>query len=473
MRGRTARRANDLLFLAVLVVLGIGCAAGLYLVLAQILLHIPLDPNEGWNAYHAQAVIAGTPLYPGRGSLMINNYPPLSFTVVGLSGLVTGDAIIAGRILSLLAFLAIALLISAIARAMGAGLRPALFGALLFASTLLLGSDYVGMNDPQLLGEAVSLAALFVLVKAPRTVGRIVGAAALFVVAAFIKHNLVVMPLGAAIWLLLYTPRFALLFVNVGLLLAGVAVLAYGAVTGTNLLAELNSARSYSWAAASLAAWNWLALAFVPLVGTALLPLLDRDNPNVRFLAILAILGVLAGYYFLGGAGVDVNAMFDADIALALASALLLERLSMRYGIDGIAAAILAAPFAITLYLAATPDWFTGNFWLRPGADDAETAGKNIAYLRAHPGPALCETLSLCYWAGKDAQVDVFNLGQAYKTGARSDAALVALIREKYYATVEFETFAPFALTERVREVLLANYRVDHVDDDGVFLVPR
>jgi hypothetical protein len=211
----------------------------------------------------------------------------------------------------------------------------------------------------------------------------------------------------------------------------------------------------------------------MPLVGAAVLPLLDRDNPNVRFVAILAILGVLAGYYFLGGAGVDVNAMFDADIALALASALLLERLSVRFGGEGVAAAIIAAPFAITLNLAATPDWLTGDFWLRPGADDAETAEKNIAFLRAHPGPALCETLSLCYWAGKDAEVDVFNLGEAYKTRARHDDALVSRIRDKRYAAVEFETFSPFALTERVREALLANYRVDHVDDDGVFLVPR
>ena len=31
------------------------------------------------------------------------------------------------------------------------------------------------------------------------------------------------------------------------------------------------------------------------------------------------------------------------------------------------------------------------------------------------PGPALCEMLSLCYWAGKRAEVDVFNLGQAYR----------------------------------------------------------
>jgi len=467
------RRANDLLFSAVLIALGLGCAAGLYLAIAQAPLHILLDPNEGWNAYHAAAAMSGAPLYPSPPSLMVNNYPPLSFYIVGLFGLLAGDNIVAGRLVSLLAFFAICGLIFVIARAMGAGRRESTFGALLFAATLLLGSDYVGMNDPQLLGEAVSLSAVLVLVKAPRDAARVAAAASLFVVAGFIKHNLVVMPLAAAIWLLLYAPRFALLFVNAGLLLAGAAILAYGAVTGTNLLAELNSARGYSWASASAGAWNWLGLAFAPLLGAAVLPLLDRDNPNVRFVAILAILGVVSGYCFLGGAGVDVNAMFDADIALALASALLLARVSVRFKNEGVVAALLAAPFAIVLYMAATPDWLTQDFWLRPGADDAETARKNIAFLRAHPGPALCETLSLCYWAGKNAEVDVFNLGEGFRTGARSDGQIVSLIRDKHYAAVEFETFSPFPLTERVRTALLSTYRVDHIDDNGVFLVPR
>ena len=33
-------------------------------------LRVPLDPNEGWNAYHALAAMTGAPLYP-RG-LMVN-----------------------------------------------------------------------------------------------------------------------------------------------------------------------------------------------------------------------------------------------------------------------------------------------------------------------------------------------------------------------------------------------------------------
>ena len=467
-------RANEIVFAAVLVALGIGCAAGLYLAIALIPQHIPLDPNEGWNAYFAQAAMGHGALYPSPPAMMVNNYPPLSFYVVGTVGLLTGDAIIAGRIVSLLSFFAAVSLIVVTAREMGANLRAALFGGLLFAGILLVGSDYVGMDDPQLLGEAVALSGLYVLVKGPRTIYVVVGSAALFVVAGFIKHNLVVMPLASAIWLALYDRRAALRFVLWGAAFVALGLTLFRVVTGVSLLAQLDSARSYSWAAAAANAWSWLGLAFAPLAGAALLPVLDRNNPTVRFVVFLTIIGAVAGYWFLGGAGVDVNAMFDADIALAFASALLLERLkALSPRLDGVAAAALVAPLALALWFAWTPDWLTRDFWLNHGADDAETATRNIAFLRGHPGPALCETLALCYWAGKEAAVDAFNMGEAYKTRARSDDALRLLLRRKHFAVVQFEPGPPFLLPLRVRFATVLVYGIDHTDDDGVFLLPR
>ncbi len=64
----------------------------------------PLDPNEGWNAAHALRLLAGGPLYPPRESLMVNNYPPLSFYLVAALTTVAGDAVVAGRIIASAAF---------------------------------------------------------------------------------------------------------------------------------------------------------------------------------------------------------------------------------------------------------------------------------------------------------------------------------------------------------------------------------
>src|SRR5215469_15196231 len=66
-------------------------------------LNIEIENNEGWNAYFADAAMGKMPLYPSSAQLITNNYPPLSFYVVGLAGRLIGDAVLAGRLLSLFA----------------------------------------------------------------------------------------------------------------------------------------------------------------------------------------------------------------------------------------------------------------------------------------------------------------------------------------------------------------------------------
>src|ERR1700748_2343620 len=62
---------------------------------------IPNGYNEGWNAYWAEVAWHGGPLYPAVDSPISNNYPPLSFYLVGALGRVVGDNIFAGRLLAL------------------------------------------------------------------------------------------------------------------------------------------------------------------------------------------------------------------------------------------------------------------------------------------------------------------------------------------------------------------------------------
>jgi hypothetical protein len=81
--------------------------------------------------------------------------------------------------------------------------------------------------------------------------------------------------------------------------------------------------------------------------------------------------------------------------------------------------------------------------------------------------------LSLCYWAGKPAEVDVFNIEQAYLTGTRDDKELSRLISQRHYALLQFESLTPFPLTPRIRQAVNRNYRVIRSDDDRVILAPR
>ncbi len=198
----------------------------------------PLDPNEGWNAAHALALLSGRALYPPPGGLMVNNYPPLSFYLTAAIAEWTGDAVVAGRALSLLAFLGVGAGIALACRRMGCGLRACVGAMVFFAAVLLVGSDYVAMADPQLLGHAVQLAALQLLFR-----GQTVPAAAAFAASLFIKHNLLALPLTATGWLLWRDRRAALYFMLCGIAVAGLGLILFRQAYGFDLLRALAAPR--------------------------------------------------------------------------------------------------------------------------------------------------------------------------------------------------------------------------------------
>src|SRR5206468_9532075 len=73
--------------------------------------------NEGWNAYHADAAMRGAAeLYPPSDGLIANNYPPLSYYVMGWLGLLFGDPLYVGRAVSILSTLAIGVAAAAVVR---------------------------------------------------------------------------------------------------------------------------------------------------------------------------------------------------------------------------------------------------------------------------------------------------------------------------------------------------------------------
>ncbi len=391
------------------------CAGGLYRVLAVLVVRVPLDPNEGWNAYHAAAAISGAPLYPypDPNALFYNNYPPLSFYLVGALGKLWGDDIVAGRVVSLISFAAAGLLIISIARRLRVGALPSLLAGLFFASVLLLFSDYVGMNDPQLLGHALQLAGLFLVLHESRRAPTIALAALLFVLALFVKHNLVVLPLTAIAWLAIKDRENALKLAGVCIVLGAIGLIVFRITVGTGLFAFLALPRVWSIDNVSHAIAGLLAWSTVPLGGVLYLHYSEQSDSSTTFLAIYTALSLLVGAIAAGGAGVDANAFFDMAIALSLSMALVLERIGSHVRLVAPVAILVFLPVGLSLYAALDADWYTRDFWLHPWTDEARTAESDIALLRSQKGEALCETLALCYWAGKPEPGDLFKRGPA------------------------------------------------------------
>jgi hypothetical protein len=463
--------ANSFALRVLTAALALGCLLGLSHLACILSFHVPFDPNEGWNAYFTQAALATGSPYPPAGGTMINNYPPLSFYVVGALARLVGDAIVAGRIIALIALFALALGIEAAARQMGCNRIEAAFAALFFTAGLMLTTDYAGMDDPQMLGHAIAAGGLVLGLREPRTPRAMVGAALLFTFAFFVKHNLVVLPAALALWFTLLDRRLAFTFVASGMVFALIGLGLFKDYFGFSLFSRLSSARLYDasniWAGAKI----WLAWSAIPLAGAAALYVRAKHDRHAVFCAIYATMGTLAGLYFLGGDGVDFNALFDADIALALGAGVAMNRLQFDPR-QWFAAALYAIPLALCLW-TLDAKWWRSDFWLHPMMEERASAAAEIALLRDAKGPVICEMLSLCYWAQKPATFDVFNMGEAYRTGARSDAELARAIAAKRYDIVQLEELSPFPLTPGIERALVTNYRIARRDDDRVFFVPN
>lgn len=459
-----------------LAVLGVACFAGFVRAAAIAPLHVSLDPNEGWNAYHALAAIAGHGLYPDPASFMTNNYPPLSFYVTGFFGALIGDNIVAGRVLSLASFLCVCGFAAVAVRRMNGSWRAADFAAFLLAGTLLLTSDYVGMDDPQLLGHAIQLAGLLIVLREPRTRPAMFLSAGLFVAGGFVKHNLFALPLACLVWLVLFDRRNGLRFALWLIVFSLSGLLAFRVVFGFDLLERLNSPRAWSVAQLEENLLSWLATAAISLCALGALVLWSRNDKAVVLTAIYAALALVSGTLLLGGAGVDVNAMFDADIALALGVGLALGRLAGRRSpLPHIAGRALALACVAPLAVIAVADHDSRHwsFWTHPMRDEAALAEHDLSFLRTHSGPAMCESLAFCYWAGKPAGIDVFNLDQQLIKHARDPAPFLRQLDSHHFSAIELDETTPFPLPPDLQVSMNRNYRVDHSDDEGVFFVPK
>src|SRR5712692_1105606 len=195
--------------------------------------NVEVNYNEGWNAYRAAMVSNRIPLYatPPQGFGTGTAYPPLSFHLVGLLGTASTFTLI-GRLVSLISLIAAGVFVGLIVRRGGASRQIAVFSFLLYEIGIaLLRADRIGMYDPQLLGEALSVAGLYFYVRNPISNRLLCVSALLFCLAGFTKHNLIVFPAAVAIDLLLRSRRAFVTW-------AGAMLLSVGILTGMTLVID-------------------------------------------------------------------------------------------------------------------------------------------------------------------------------------------------------------------------------------------
>jgi hypothetical protein len=435
--------------------------------------------NEGWNAFHAASAMAGLGPYPPAGSFLTNNYPPLSFYIVGAAGQLIGDNILAGRLISLMSFLVIAAAMAAAARALRCTVRQSAFAVLIFTSFLLFESDYVGINDPQLLAQALQMSGLVVLLRAGGRAKTLALAVALMTASVFTKHNLIALPAAAGLWLIATDRKSGLTFAGYGIAFAVAGLALFDLAVGRSLWSVLASPRVWSLAYALSGFGGRLPYLVLPVAATAVLAIRHGDAP-VKFAALYLALSLGLAFWFFGGAGCSGNVLFDGFIALALCGGLAAQRFQGR----GRTAAQLCFFVSIAgmLVFHIATNSFKPRYWLTPNAPAVTDAVRDVAFLKTQAGPVLVKDLALAYWAEKPASVDVWSYEQAVTTGARDGHELVAAIAARRFAVLQLgappnAADAPPEIrsdyVQALNAAITANYRIDHRDANGTFWVPK
>jgi hypothetical protein len=353
-------------------------------------------------------------------------------------------------------------------------LPQASFGALLFAAILLFDYSYVGMNDPQFLGQAFGMAGIVAVLRTPRGLASLAIAAALFTMAVFIKQTQVIAPLAAVLWLFIIDRRAALRIAAMGTGMALLMLVPFQAIFGVSLWSQIGVPRVWGLASGldSLAGWAQASAPAV-LVSLLLWRRFPRD-PGVVFCGLYLVLAIGIGTVFLCGAGTSGNMLFDALIALSLFAAVGMNRLDTARWAPAFALCQVFSVAAILVFHAATNSFYP-RYWLDRDAAPVADTRRAIAFVQSRPGAALCVPLAVCYWAGKSAVLDPFLMQQSIILGRRDGADLRDAIRARRYGVILLETSpaAQFYYRPDIAAAVQGNYRLDHTDSVGTTWTPQ
>jgi hypothetical protein len=397
-------------------------------------LNVEIANNESWNGYFADAAMGKMPLYPSADQLITNNYPPLSFYIVGLIGRIVGDPILAGRLLSLVAVVAIAAAIALAVRRLGGSRVAARVSAAFFVATMSrFFMSYVGMNEPQLLSEAIMAFGFLGFLIARSNDRGYVGPVLMMALTGFIKHNIIAMPLSAFLWLGLNRRREAVkCFCTAAIaIIAGIAI-CY-ALFGWNFFLNILSPRDYSLKRelVALRDLEWISVGLFACLCNAWA---RRRDANVQLCSYL--IAIALGSYFLqkSAAGVGINAQFDLVIAVAIGLGLAFTQISLWP-----VARRLRSDQAQTILLLAVCVRLLASKQLQPVRLVFDRSFKNeiamreqamtdsVERVRRITGDVMCErNMLVSYRAGKPFVVDAFNTEERILAGALPKDAITA-----------------------------------------------
>jgi hypothetical protein len=398
--------------------------------------------NEGWNVYNTQAAMQHLPLYYPKYGWTTVNYPFLSFYLVGYVSHIVGDYLLTGRLLSILALLVSCVLVGLIVRKLTGGWGPAVFAGVfclgLFCSR---APGYVGADDPQMLPHPFFLLGLWLYLGAPPSTLRIAGITSLFALGGNIRQNLLPAPLSVLADLFTTSWSKGVRFVAFGVVFLAVSIAVNILVGGPFFISHLLTSRGFSFEQLRNLFFSFYSPLGLPLAISAFWSIWQLQNRQGRVISFYFFSSLLIGVVFAGGSGVTQNAYFDNLLAMSIIMGACLDLLwkapIRSLGRDG--RWRFLAP--VLLYSSVVFTFFPGGFNVRKSLSELPGLQKQyeaeVSFLVTQPGPAICESLILCYDAGKPYVLDPFNSARLMRLGKLNSSELVKQIAERKYGAIQ------------------------------------
>jgi hypothetical protein len=472
---------------------------------------IEIDYNEGWNAIFCQKAISGEPIYVHPTDWIALNYPPASFYIVGALGRLLGDSLFAGRLISLLSLLAIALGIALIvARQSGSRYASAFAGFLFLGSFGAFATHYVGMDDPQMLGHLFTFGALFIymldrsiLDKPPRLFFVVLLAS----LGVFVKQTIVAVPLAITADILIRSRKKLLPWLAMGSLTAGGLACLSFIIWGKGLFSQLlHYPRAFSPTKLLLFSALFGLFNGVPLLVLSSWLRHRGESRPVRVVALYLGIGLTLGIFMSGGYGTDVNVFFDGLIALSLLVGFFISEIERNYVPRFCRRKTVAftVPFAMTIallcfmslkiFLMDGQNELKFGIW-RPGVLHAlrlsqQASIEDAAFIRQAQSPVICENTLLCFLSHQEFVLDPFFVREAIEKGKIDESDLKNRIGRGFFGVIQMdrevdrrtqiqgplgsvlEKILSDSLTEDIKKEIAEHYRIVRRSINGVFYVP-
>lgn len=410
--------------------------------------------------------------------------PRLYFFIVGYLSK-SGDVILVGRALSTISFVGIVFLVAFICKKLHASRREALFGAVMCIG--LLGAYhriYVGIDDPQLLGSAVSLLGLLVYLGRRAGFIKNITTLSILIVAGLIKQTLLTIPIMIALDLALRDRRQGVRFLVEAIVMVTAVILGLYLLFGYACFEQIFSPRQYSIHAAATKTLSHplLTSAVVPLA-ISFLAIYVRYEAN-RLILIYVVSALVVGALLSGGAGAESNQFIDLAIASSIAGAAILRCLREDLHADHrlTSAAVLVAFYGPALQIPYAVEQLRDG--LSGSLQAAETSfHRDLQFMAHYPGAAFCESPMLCFRSGREFLIDPFNASQAVRLGRLDPSPLLDKVARGEFAVIQLSTleghsFGPPLnggpdVEHEFRRLINERYRMVRTSGRRVFYLPK